>query len=438
MFFVVLGGFSICIVLFQRKPGRYGLKERQYLKESLSEALHKLQGKPRLVQGKKGRYSISRVAQQYGIPYATLHDHISGKVSSLANPGPSTFLSKEEESMLEEHLMQMAGYGYGYTRTETRMLATDFAIAIDKRTKSDPPLSSTWLSGFINRNPQLKTVKPRALSMARAKASTPEKISQYFDELQTVMEKYHLQDKPHLIYNLDEKGISTEHHPPKSLGSKEESAQAIVSPRMNITIIGCGNALGTQIPPYYIFPGKRLNAELLADSSPGSSGTMTESGWSNTVVLGTYLEDHFLKYAQRNPNEKLLLIYDGHVSHAAMSILQWAKDHNIVLLILPAHTSHVLQPLDVACFGPLQKVYDKECAAYMKANIGSTITKFDVARLASKAYTKGLSIENLRSAFRKTGIYPLDSNAYDASKITPAQLLNPPQAKESPPSLHHL
>ncbi len=30
-------------------------------------------------------------------------------------------------------------------------------------------------------------------------------------------------------------------------------------------------------------------------------------------------------------------------------------EHNIILLVIPPHTSHLLQPLDLAIFGPLKR-----------------------------------------------------------------------------------
>jgi hypothetical protein len=35
------------------------------------------------------------------------------------------------------------------------------------------------------------------------------------------------------------------------------------------------------------------------------------------------------------------------------------KEYNIIPLCMPAYLSHLLQPLDVGCFGPLKRVYGK-------------------------------------------------------------------------------
>lgn len=48
---------------------------------------------------------------------------------------------------------------------------------------------------------------------------------------------------------------------------------------------------------------------------------------------------------------------DGHTSHVAWEFFEYCLTHNIIPLCLPAHSTHLLQPLDVGLFGPLQKNY---------------------------------------------------------------------------------
>ena len=52
-----------------------------------------------------------------------------------------------------------------------------------------------------------------------------------------------------------------------------------------------------------------------------------------------------------------LLIIDGHESHCSVDFQDLCKEKNIVLLCMPPHSSHLLQPLDVACFSPLKRKY---------------------------------------------------------------------------------
>ena len=145
---------------------------------------------------------------------------------------------------------------------------------------------------------------------------------------------------------------------------------------------------------------------LLENVSSGTSGTISKTGWSNTEVFKMYLANHFLKYVQGPDDTQKLVLYDGHKSHIHPDIISWAKDHNITLFVLPPHTSHILQPLDVGCFGPLEKLYSQECQRFMLENRGKVITRHEVASVVCKVYSKALSVTNLVLSFRKTGIYP--------------------------------
>ena len=39
-------------------------------------------------------------------------------------------------------------------------------------------------------------------------------------------------------------------------------------------------------------------------------------------------------------------------------MIEWVQKRNVNIHILPAHTSHTMQPLDVGCYGSLQRIYD--------------------------------------------------------------------------------
>lgn len=102
-----------------------------------------------------------------------------------------------------------------------------------------------------------------------------------------------------------------------------------------------------------------MRHELLEEKTAGADGTVTSSCWSNSDVFKRYLEGHLLKYLfARTKDSPVHLLYDGHRSHISLDLINWAKQENIILFVLPAHTTHVLQPMDVGCFGPFEKNYN--------------------------------------------------------------------------------
>jgi hypothetical protein len=49
-----------------------------------------------------------------------------------------------------------------------------------------------------------------------------------------------------------------------------------------------------------------------------------------------------------------------HESHYSINFERYYKENKIITLCMPAHASHLLQPLDVGCFAALKKAYGRE------------------------------------------------------------------------------
>ncbi|KAJ0138112.1 Uncharacterized protein HZ326_18936 [Fusarium oxysporum f. sp. albedinis] len=55
-----------------------------------------------------------------------------------------------------------------------------------------------------------------------------------------------------------------------------------------------------------------------------------------------------------------LLILDGHESHYSVHFEKLLWENKIITMNLSADSSHLAQPIDAGCFGPLKKGYDRE------------------------------------------------------------------------------
>ena len=377
--------------------------------------------------------SVYRAAREYSVPESTLRDRTRGLVPIDVAVGFKPLFTPTEEEKLVGHISYMAGIGYGYSVSKIKYMARDYAIHLGKNVKSPESLSDCWFYDFVKRWPDLKIAKPQKLAILRAKSASRETIDNYYSELELILRKNDLLDRPQHIFNIDETGISTEHQPPKIVCSKDTNAQAVTSPRSTlVTIFARGNAIGNSIPPYFVFAGKRWNPEFLQDACVGSSGEMTKNGWSNTEVFQNYVTKHFVKYANLSKEIPTLLLYDGHKSHINLTLTQWAERNNVILFVLPPHTSHLTQPLDVGVFGPFKKMYSIACHSYMQQNPGLTISKYSVAALTSKPYTKALSAENLQAAFKKTGIFPFQKTSISDADVAPAVIYETSKTSDSP------
>lgn len=139
--------------------------------------------------------------------------------------------------------------------------------------------------------------------------------------------------------------------------------------------------------------------------------------------------NHFARHAgiTNDPDQDpTLILFDGHKSHVRLTLANWARQRNVTLFLLPPHSSHITQPLDVAIFGPFKIMNYRECSSYMQNNPGATVTKYEIAKLSSKPYMKAISTDNLVSSFRKTGIFPLKPEIFDTmpESTAPATIYN--------------
>jgi hypothetical protein len=116
------------------------------------------------------------------------------------------------------------------------------------------------------------------LQLIRAKSASEEKIDNYFTELSEIMKKNNLEVKPHLIFNVDETGVSPNHTPPSIVAPTDIKVQSVTTGKSDTTtIIGSGSASGTCIPPYFVLKGKRWINELLNEGTPGVSDIVSDS-----------------------------------------------------------------------------------------------------------------------------------------------------------------
>jgi len=105
-----------------------------------------------------------------------------------------------------------------------------------------------------------------------------------------------------------------------------------------------------------------------------------------------------------------MLVLDGHESYESAVFQEYCKSHNIITLGLPAHSSHLTQPLDVGCFRPLKQAYGRQIEGFIKAHI-KHITKVEFFIAFKEAYQQSITVLNGKAGFRGAGLIPFDPQA---------------------------
>ena len=85
------------------------------------------------------------------------------------------------------------------------------------------------------------------------------------------------------------------------------------------------------------------------------------------------------------PSRPVLLILDGHSSHISIEAVEFARSNGVHMLCIPAHTTHILQPLDVGVFKSFKAAYNKACKKLLSEHPHRVITTEQIAGLIGKA-----------------------------------------------------
>ena len=242
-------------------------------------------------------------------------------------------------------------------------------------------VSHGWWDSFKRRHPKLTLRTAAPLSYARLMASDPDILCNYYDLLERTLTENGLVDKPSHIFNLDETGMPLDPSPPLVVAKRGQKNPSAVGSgdKTQVTVLACCNAAGYALPPFVILDRMSLKPELTVGEVPGTVYGLSKKGWIDGDLFELWFARHFLSHAP--PVRPLLLLVDGHSSHFEPSVIQRAASEGVILFCLPPHTTHLTQPLDKGCFGPLKRHWREECWQYITASPGHLITRYQFSQL---------------------------------------------------------
>lgn len=382
--------------------------------------------------------SIRKTAEKYAISRSALQRYVA---ATKANGGTDGICYKprydhmrvfttEEEADLAEYVLLAAKHHHGLTSRSLRELACAYGI----KNKKKMPKAWTqtniagkdWMAGFMERHPRLAIRKPEATSLSRATSFNKTNITSFFDNLEDALRRFEF--RPDSIYNVDETGLTTVQKPPRVIAGKgmKQVGQVTSAERGTLVTLCCAvNAIGNSVPPFLVYPRVNFRDHMIRGSPAGTAGVANPSGWMNGECFILWLH-HFKKHVHCTPDHPVLLIMDNHDSHITIASLDFAKANGIVLLTLPPHCSHKLQPLDRTVYGPLKRYYNDTCNSWQLENAGKTMTIYEVASALGRTFPKAFTPSNISSGFRVTGIYPFDRNIFSEEEYLSSYVTDRP------------
>ncbi|XP_034936448.1 uncharacterized protein [Chelonus insularis] len=356
-----------------------------------------------------GGKSVNAAANQFGIKRMTLTRFLKklneGGDLSMGYATLRQVFSSTQEDSLKKYLLQMASIFYGYSPKDVRRLAYEcaakFGIKIPPSWAANKMAGKEWLTMFLKRNPELSIRKPEPTSLAE------------------VIDRYGFTEAD--IWNVDETGVSTVLKPNKIVAAK---------------VVTAVSAFGNAVPPMFGFPRKQFRTHFLNGGRPECIGAGNASGWVTDEEFYQFMQ-HLIKYVKPSIEHPVLLVLDNHSSHLNVKTLTLAKKNGVVMLSFPPHCSHKLQPLDVSVFGPFKKYCAAAQDVWLRNNPGKTIIIYDIPKIVADSLPFAQTNINIVNGFRKTGIFPYNTNILGEDEFSPSFVTDRPEPETIEPEKNH-
>jgi hypothetical protein len=180
-----------------------------------------------------------------------------------------------------------------------------------------------------------------------------------------------------------------------------------------------------------IFKGKSLQTTWFPSQSvPDWLYTTSQNGWTSNEIGATWLRRIYIPDTATNPDRYRLLLVDGHGSHTDIEFMWLCKQHKIAILYLPAHSSHILQPLDLAPFSVIKSRYRDQIRALSALDDAAPIKKERFISSYSKARNEGLTDRVIRAGWRASGLSPYNPDLVLSSSQISERPITPPVASQ--------
>lgn len=314
----------------------------------------------------KGKGSRRAAAKLYNVPETTLRDRMSGATPIAERPPAVQALTALEEVAVVQYILDLDARGLPPSLEDVREMAD--RILASRGTRR---VGKQWPCRFVRRREELRTRYSRAYGFQRALCEDPDLVGAWFRLFFNMQSKFGILDCD--LYNFDEPGFMMGVICPSMAVTRSDrrGRGKAVQPgnREWATAIACISGDGFNVPPFLLVKGACHLANWYFEGDLPDSWVIkpTSNGWTDNETGLDWIK-HFDKHTRaRTKGSHRMLILDGHGSHQSVEFEAYCKDHSIVPVCLPPHSSHITQPLEVGLFSPLKSAYGKEIGTFIRS-----------------------------------------------------------------------
>ena len=180
-----------------------------------------------------------------------------------------------------------------------------------------------------------------------------EDLNKFYQLFKSLVDKYHY--KPELIVNADQTFICASGKMIKlyAISGKERPTQEMEEKWEHNTLMLGVSSSGDSVKPMIILPLEFMPP--LDDKLKAAFHIVgAEKGWITKDGFDLWVKEDFIPYVNqqrtnlKDQQSRALLIVDGHSSCTNPVTGKLLLDNFVDLIVLPAHSSHLLQPLDLS------------------------------------------------------------------------------------------
>ncbi|XP_033749086.1 uncharacterized protein LOC117333772 [Pecten maximus] len=330
-------------------------------------------------------------------------------------------LLEEEETALVEYIKYMGQRGFPLNRQHLRSYVMEIINRSHRESlfNLEKGPSDKWCRTFINSHKELAEKTPQVRDRGRTRMSNKTVMDNFFKKYEETLDNLGLRTKPGLIYNCDETGfVDKQGNTRKVIGEKGRPCiQQQVHTIDHVTAHMCASGEGTMLPTFLIYQKSLPHRPYREDVPRSWMFGVSESGYMDTDLFQIWFKNIFLKYCSKE--RPVLLLLDNHDSHISIPVIDMARAERVEILAFPAHTTHLLQPLDVNIIGPMKEKMKSLATSMAIINTNLCISKANLPALLAYAIDQTCSPALVKSAFRKSGLIPLNKDAIDKSHLLP-------------------
>jgi hypothetical protein len=183
-----------------------------------------------------------------------------------------------------------------------------------------------------------------------------------------------------------------------------------------ISVVACISAAGEHMIPFFVCSQIHDTGERRLKTEGFRMGLDLIIKWRtepymNSQLFAEYISTVLLPSLDKlRSNEKFadkeaILLMDNCSMHVRPETLQMLADHQMKVITLPPHTSHIFQSLDLSLFGNFKKKMN------YKLSLGGDETTAGFIKSIFHMMKQTLVADNVRSAFMQLGLrYDIDTN----------------------------